>query len=414
MQTALYDRVHQHIEKIMPLLEHEPSGKLPHPFITAGYGEQYGDAIYCWDNHHMSMRFALGGEPGYLKYTVDNFLEHQSADGYVPNVISRSNGPLAVAPKFHALPFLMQAALIYVTQTKDTAWGDQTFPKLENYLRYFETHLSAPYGLFRWSMPWMSGIDNDVATTFFPPDTIIPADLNGWVYLEYLSAAKLARTLGKEDQEHVYSEKAQALRKAVNDILWMDEESSYAAYNLCESRTMMHQEHAYASDAGQYAHQSCSNLVPLYARMADPDKAQRMLTKYVLDENHFLSPHGIRSLSKSSDYYNNARLANPPRFGADFLLTCSNWQGPVWIPLCYFAFNALLHYGLRSEAEDLADRTIRTLASSLDAKGSFAENYDAETGAPLYCDNFTSWNILADTMHGQLQTGDWIMDPVFE
>ena len=149
----------------MPRLEHPASGRLPHPYITAGYGTQYGDTIYCWDNHHMAMRFALGGQPEYLKSNVDNFLAHQGEDGYVPNVISQANGPLAIAPSFHALPFLTQAVLLYVTRTGDTAWLEQTFPKLENYLRYFETELSAPFGLFRWSMPWMSGLDNDAAKT---------------------------------------------------------------------------------------------------------------------------------------------------------------------------------------------------------------------------------------------------------
>ena len=85
----------------------------------------------------------------------------------------------------------------------------------------------------------------------------------------------------------------------------------------------------------------------------------------------------------------------------------------MWIPLCYFMFNALLHYGLRNEAEDLADRTIRVLALAVENRGSFAENFHAETAEPGYCDKFASWNILADTMHEQLKTSSWIMDPVF-
>ena len=414
MEAQAYDAVHGHIEKIMPLLEHPASGRLPYPFLTPAYGRQYGDSIYCWDNHHMSMRFALAGKPEHLKYTIANLLHHQAGDGCVPFVVSSSGGPLCVGPGFHALPFLMQGALMYVKQTGDMAWLQQVFAKLEKYLEYFETDLRAPHGLFRWKMAYMSGIDNDAATTFFLPDTMIPVDINAWVYLEYLAASKLARLLKQPEKATVFQTKADALRKAVNDILWLDEVSSYAAYNLCEGRNVFHCEHKYAADAGQFAFQSCSNLVPLYARIPDQDQAERMLRTYVLDENHFLSPYGIRSLSKSSDYYNNARLANPPRFGGHFWLTCSNWQGPVWIPLCYFMFNALLHYGLRCEAEDLADRTVRLLALALKQNGSFAENYHADTGKPLYCDNFASWNILADTMHAQLRENTWIMDPVFE
>ena len=117
MEARLYDTVHQHIEKIMPLLERPASGTLPHPYLVAAHGQQYSDWIVCWDNHHMNMRFALGGKPEYLRHIINNFLHHQSADGYVPNVVSRTNGPLVIGPGFHALPFMMQGALIYVTQT---------------------------------------------------------------------------------------------------------------------------------------------------------------------------------------------------------------------------------------------------------------------------------------------------------
>ena len=413
MDTAFQTRVHRHIEEIMPLLERPAGGKLPHPFIAPSYGTQYGDTLYCWDCHHMNMRFALAGRPEYLKHAVDNLLHHQAGDGYVPNVVSRANGPLAIAPAFQALPFLMQGSRIYVAATDDVTWLETTFTKLEKYLAFYETELRAPHGLFRWKMPWMSGIDNDVATTFRPPGTVIPVDLNAWMYLEYLAASGLAGVLGQAGPARDYAARAQALRQAVDEILWLEEEATYAAYDLCESRHMFHCVHAYASGAGQYAFQSCSNLIPLYARLADRDKAARMLEKYVLSDDHFMSPYGIRSLSRASDYYNNAVLANPPRFGADILMTCSNWQGPVWIPLCYFMFNALLHYGYSDAAADLAERTLGVLALALETAGSFAENYDAETGKPLYCRKFASWNILADTMHEQLRTGTWIMDPVF-
>ncbi|MFH0964586.1 MAG: trehalase family glycosidase [Planctomycetota bacterium] len=414
MEAELCDRVHQYIETIIPLIEHPPSGQLPHPYLTPGYGRQYGDRIFCWDNHHMSMRLAIGGRPEHLRHSIDNLLHHQCGDGYVPNVVTRDDGPLCIGPGFHALPFLMQGALMYVKQSSDVSWLRQVFGKLAGYLAYFETDLRAPHGLFRWKMAYMSGIDNDAATTFFLPDAIIPVDINAWVYMEYLAASKLARLLDRREEASGFETKAQALRKAVNEILWLDEESSYAAYNLCEGRNVFHCEHKYAAGAGRFAFQSCSNLIPLYARMANEDQARRMLKGYVLDERHFLSRYGIRSLSRSSDYYNNAVLANPPRFGGHFWLTCSNWQGPVWTPLCYFMFNALLHYGLRNEAEDLADRTLRVLAGALETRGSFSENFHAETGEPLYSEKVASWNILADTMHRQLTEGKWIMDPVFE
>jgi Mannosylglycerate hydrolase MGH1-like glycoside hydrolase domain len=414
MRSDSYDRVHKHIETIMPKIERPGGGMLPHPYLVVSYGEHYASSVYCWDNQHMNMRFACAGKPDYFRATIDNLLHHQLPDGFTPSVVSAANGPTHTNPRFHSQPFLMQAALMYLAQTGDTAWAEATFPKLQNYLAHTEENWRAPHGLFRWPLAYMSGFDNDAVTTFFQPDTIIPCDVNAWMTLEYRSAASLAARLNRPEEGRSYREKADALAGAINDLLWDEEEGSYAAYNLTTGALQLGLSDKFVSNVGRFAFQSCSNLIPLYARVADDDRARRMIETYLLSPEHFWSPHGIRSLSLSSEFCNNAVWGNPPRYGPHDRMTNSNWQGPVWIPVCYFAFHALRHYGYADEARDLADRTVEVLAISLDKQGSFAENFHAETGAPLYCTNFASWDILADQMHLELDTGEWVMDPVFE
>jgi hypothetical protein len=93
------------------------------------------------------------------------------------------------------------------------------------------------------------------------------------------------------------------------------------------------------------------------------ERLERVLA-YVLDENEFLSPHGIRSLSRvhlSRPYVLEAagrehRVDYVPgdsdsgMFGGN-----SNWRGPVWMPLNYLLIEALERYhhffgdGLRVE-----------------------------------------------------------------
>jgi len=82
------------------------------------------------------------------------------------------------------------------------------------------------------------------------------------------------------------------------------------------------------------------------------ERLERMLT-YLLDENEFLSPHGIRSLSKfHHDHpyvFNYAgeefRVQYDPAestsgmFGGN-----SNWRGPVWFPMNFLIIEALLRY----------------------------------------------------------------------
>ena len=182
----------------------------------------------------------------------------------------------------------------------------------------------------------MSGFDNDVVTTFFPPGSVIPADLSAWLYREYRAAAEIAERIGDATAQADYAGRAERLRAAINARLWQADEETYAAYDLCAGAPILRLGDPHiGATIGRYAFQTCSNLIPLYAGVADREQGRAMLRRYVLSEEHFLSPHGIRSLSRASEFYNNAVWGNPPRFGDHRVLTTSNWQGPVWIPLCY-------------------------------------------------------------------------------
>jgi hypothetical protein len=82
------------------------------------------------------------------------------------------------------------------------------------------------------------------------------------------------------------------------------------------------------------------------------ERLERVL-KYMLDENEFLSPYGVRSLSKAharSPYVFSAggvehRVdyapgeSTTPLFGGN-----SNWRGPVWFPVNYLLIEALERY----------------------------------------------------------------------
>jgi Mannosylglycerate hydrolase MGH1-like glycoside hydrolase domain len=88
-----------------------------------------------------------------------------------------------------------------------------------------------------------------------------------------------------------------------------------------------------------------------------PDRLRRILTR-MLDENEFLSPYGIRSLSKFHDqhpYIFNVQgqeyrvnylpaESNTGMFGGN-----SNWRGPIWMPVNALIIRALqnfyLYYG---------------------------------------------------------------------
>jgi hypothetical protein len=127
----------------------------------------------------------------------------------------------------------------------------------------------------------------------------------------------------------------------------------------------------------------------IHTLLAVPTKERlRRILRYFLDENEFLSPFGIRSLSKihmTKPYVFNAdgnqyRVDYVPGEGNTHLFGGnSNWRGPVWFPINYLLIEALERYSyfygdnlkiecptgsgvlksLQQVASDLAHRLIR-------------------------------------------------------
>jgi hypothetical protein len=86
--------------------------------------------------------------------------------------------------------------------------------------------------------------------------------------------------------------------------------------------------------------------------LINPERLHRILAK-MLDENEFLSPCGIRSLSKFHEQHPYIFNAGGQEYRVDYLPGesntgmfggNSNWRGPVWMPVNVLIIRALLNY----------------------------------------------------------------------
>jgi len=129
--------------------------------------------------------------------------------------------------------------------------------------------------------------------------------------------------------------------------------------------------------------------------LVNPERLRRILTK-MLDENEFLGPYGIRSLSKFHERNPYVLNVNGQEHRVDYLPAesntgmfggNSNWRGPVWMPVNVLILRSLLnfhlYYGdnfkiecptgsgrrmnLFAVSKEIADRIIKTFTR--DAKG---------------------------------------------
>ncbi len=131
------------------------------------------------------------------------------------------------------------------------------------------------------------------------------------------------------------------------------------------------------------------------------------LLNYLLDESEFLSPHGVRSVSKyhqDHPYILNIdgvqrRVAYEPAesrtgmFGGN-----SNWRGPVWFPLNYLLIESLQkfhwYYGDATEVRN-ANGIGKTTYAVADCAGTVAENVAVVSAAG-------GWNSSCDGRPGSI------------
>lgn len=127
--------------------------------------------------------------------------------------------------------------------------------------------------------------------------------INAYMYADALALSKIARRMGKRDEASTFSEKAERIRRRMDELLW-DEEA-------CFYKTLAEKENYHKASVRELI-----GYVPWYFHMPGSDKSKAW--RFLKDEKYFAAPYGPTTAER-----------NHPDFMKEFDHECL-WNGPSW------------------------------------------------------------------------------------
>lgn len=406
--TAYEDIIREYIKKNVHTVLKEPHSFIRYPFIDPG--SIYDGNVWDWDTY-WSVYGLLGMMEDFpeelqekilihAKGNVENFLDHQLEDGYIPMMIEVAQWPEPYLNMKHKegvqmnmhKPFLCSQIVLISDYCKDYSWIADRTDRLKLYLKYYrDTYFMEDKGLYVWCDDIMIGMDNDPASFGRPKFSTANIYLNSFMVHELESMEHLLSMCGEDSS--LYAEQRKELVRSIQEECWDKRDQIYYSVDV-DIRTRkfdwFHQGLGVFWKTLPIKIRVWSAFIPLWCGFATKQQA-KALSEHYRDEGTFHTAYGIATLAKDEKMFNLDATNNP-----------SNWLGPIWVVANYVVFKGLLNYGYREEAEEICRNTLKLLSQDLERTGSLHEYYNPFDGQPVMNGGFINWNILALTMVKEL------------
>lgn len=194
----------------------------------------------------------------------------------------------------------------------------------------------------------------------------LPIDLNVYLYKYERDFALVAPWFQDTMETSNFWHEAAATRKdAINTYMWNEKEGFFFDYGYKYER--------------QSDFLSLAGFTPLWARLATPKQAAKMVKKL----KKFETPHGLtitakESLARPIDLSTIQKRYHPALHD---IIDAKQWDYPnIWSIYEYLTVIGLLQYGYVDDAVRLMKKTLTTGARMFRKYGTFFEKADGETG----------------------------------
>lgn len=324
---------------------YSPEGKIPCRWTTPDRVPHR--FMWLWDSAFHAMSFAQYNVE-MAKDCIRAVLKLQREDGFIAHMMCPEG-----RMHEHTQPQVLAWGVWVVYQKdKDKEFVRECVPALAKFLIWtMKNRDKNNNGLLEWYTEpnyteckcGESGLDNSPR---FDYDIELDA-IDFSIYLcndsKYLSM--LFEELGEKENADYFRSVHETTKEKINTLLWCEEDSLYYD-RLFDGRLT------------RFA--TPSSFLPMFAGICTQEQADKMV-KVLLDENRFWTTMPIPSIPKDNEYYD-----------------IDMWRGCSWLNINYFIILGLRKYGYGDIAEELRNRTLKTVLRWYEETGNIFEFYDAD------------------------------------
>jgi putative isomerase len=386
------------------LLLREGQGYLSHPFIVPGSVYRYD--LWDWDSWltDIAIRQILADNSEsadefieYEKGCAINFLENQEDNGKIKIMINSESGDKYFYDRgAHHKPCLAQHIAFIIKENGDSRWVIPYAEKLDKYIEYYrKSSRHEETGLYFFIDDAGIGVDNDPSIFYRPKCSTASVYMNCLMYKELLAMEYIHRILANDASADAYRAEADKLRCDIRRELWDEKCGMYYSADISllpiDKNDWLHSGKPRHWNSLIMRIDGWAGFLAMWAGIATPEQAERIVRENMLNEKTFFANYGIRSLSKLEKMYWVGISGNP-----------SCWLGPIWVIANYMIFKGALAYGYKDLAYDIAEKTVLMLGRDIEECGEMHEYYDPDTGEGVHNKGFQSWNLLS------VELVDWL------
>jgi len=159
--------------------------------------------------------------------------------------------------------------------------------------------------------------------------------------LAHQALAWIAEIIG-EDSQTITRQQAQAVKQAIQNKLWDEEDGRYYDYDLRNKKLIKKD--------------TITSYCPLLAGIPSPQQAEILLNQLTDPDKYWPeSGYPLATVSMQEPEFERQRY----------------WRGPVWVNINWFMIKGLAQYGFHKQAEQLTERTLEMVS-----RGGFHEYFD--------------------------------------